>query len=347
MILLNNNSTTIIKESISVTHSLPAGMDKADATDFQTYTSYTTQPVLFKTISGAWLSPDGVAYQQYKLEHDTLTDSSQAGYYQYKHLLKKKLFAKKIELEVGEKYLLVTNLQAAGHFHWFCEVLPKLIVLEADFMKEVNLLLPDKTYIRKMGVESLKWLGLHFKQIVFLADDCFYKVPELLYINNVSLGGLNPVLMQGIQNKLTANQLAGTNKLYLSRKKAAFRKVLNEDDLLPLLQKYNVTTVYAEDLSPEEQAQLFGAAHTLIGIHGAGLANCIFMHPGSNLVELRKKEKNTSNVGYWHLASCLRHNYFYFNGTPDNDLPLVGRGCNLIIDPYQFEDRILKQLFCE
>ena len=68
------------------------------------------------------------------------------------------------------------------------------------------------------------------------------------------------------------------------------------------------------------------------------------MHPGSNLVELRKKENNASNVGYWHLAGCLRQNYFYFNGNPDTDQPLVGRGCNLIIDPEAFEEKVLKHL---
>ena len=239
--ILSATDTVIIKESTSVIHSLPVNMELADAADFQSYTNYTTQPVLLKTVSNVWLSPDGVVYQKNKLANDTLTDSTHAGYYQYKHLIKKKLLAKKIQLNASEKYLLVTNLYAAGHFHWFCEVLPKLIMLTKDFTKELSLLLPDKAYIKNMGVESLKWLGMHFKQTIFLSDDCFYKVPELLYINNVSLGGLNPVLMQAIQNKLNANKSHSANKLYLSRKKAGFRKVLNEDDLLPLLQKYNVT----------------------------------------------------------------------------------------------------------
>jgi hypothetical protein len=62
------------------------------------------------------------------------------------------------------------------------------------------------------------------------------------------------------------------------------------------------------------------------------------------VVELRKKENRSSNVAYWHLADCLGHKYYYFNGIPDNDRPLVGHGCNLNIDLAGFENFVLKNI---
>ena len=68
------------------------------------------------------------------------------------------------------------------------------------------------------------------------------------------------------------------------------------------------------------------------------------MQPGSNVIELRRKENGPSNVGYWHLADSLDHNYYYYNGIPDSDKPLVGQGCNLTIPMADFEKKIVEAI---
>lgn len=50
-------------------------------------------------------------------------------------------------------------------------------------------------------------------------------------------------------------------------------------------------------------AELFRSAHTVAGVHGAGLANAIFCSPGTRLVELAVQSPHTNH--YAHIAAAL------------------------------------------
>ena len=138
--------------------------------------------------------------------------------------------------------------------------------------------------------------------------------------------------------KIFERQRGGT------REKANYRKVVNEDALCAVLRNHGFEVLYGEELSLSEQIDIFSSAATLLGVHGAGLMNAIFMHSGSKVIELRKNENGPTNVGYWHLADSLNHSFYYYNGIPDSDKPLVGKGCNLTIPIKDFQDKILNKM---
>ncbi|MBK7706923.1 MAG: glycosyltransferase family 61 protein [Acidobacteria bacterium] len=147
--------------------------------------------------------------------------------------------------------------------------------------------------------------------------------------------------MKEINVAFIGKKTEGQDKIYISRAKARVRYVLNEAELASLLKNNGFEILFGEDLSLAEQIEVFGKCSTLMGIHGAGLTNCIFMKPGGNVVELRKREKN---YGYWHLADSLGHKYYYYNGVPDSDASLIGHGCNLTISAADLESQILKSV---
>jgi capsular polysaccharide biosynthesis protein len=149
--------------------------------------------------------------------------------------------------------------------------------------------------------------------------------------------------MKQIREELISGKDSGHKKFYISREKARFRKVLNEKELICMLKNNGFEIIHAEDFSLSEQIDVFSGCETLLGIHGAGLTNCVFMKQGSNVIELRRKE-TAKNTGYWHLADCLDHKYYYYNGIPDSEKSIIGRGCNLTIPINDFEEKILKSL---
>lgn len=51
---------------------------------------------------------------------------------------------------------------------------------------------------------------------------------------------------------------------------------------------FGFETVYAEDLSFDEQRNLFFETKILVTPHGAGLTNVLFMQPGTKVLELKK-----------------------------------------------------------
>src|SRR5258706_7249041 len=175
-----------------------------------------------------------------------------------------------------------------------------------------------------------------------MKDADFYRIHDLYFVSRVTNPGqTHDRIMKEINEVFVGNKTAGQDKIYISREKARIRKVVNEAELTPLLADHGFQILYGEDFTLREQIDIFAKCSTLMGIHGAGLTNCIFMKPGGNVIELRKREKN---YGYWHLADSLDHKYYYYHGEPDSEASLIGRGCNLTIPVKNFEAEILSQI---
>jgi capsular polysaccharide biosynthesis protein len=87
------------------------------------------------------------------------------------------------------------------------------------------------------------------------------------------------------------------------------------------VRKSGFQIVHFEELSFMEQATLCSRAHFLIGNHGAGLTNMLFMASGGSVLEFRKKADAKNNC-YFSLASALGLDYFYqtcSSDTPEED----------------------------
>ena len=342
--MADKNKHELLKAAVPVEHRWPQNMMAEDKNDFQAQAAYDTFESFLKMVGNAWVSPDSVIYKNGIVMADSLASQEHQSYYRLKHLAKKIITSKKIRLSANKKYLLVTDLWSAGHFHWFVDVLPKLLCIE-NRTKEFTLLLPDSAYTRSIGLESLQLLQWQFEDIIWMKENEFYKTGNLYYISKISRSGqMYPELMKTMRQKFIGNREPATKKIYISRGKAPFRKVVNEDELVREVTAYGFEILYGEEFTLADQVSIFSSCKTLLGIHGAGLTSCIFMPPCSTVIELRKKENGPFNVGYWHLADSLDHKYFYYNGIPDSDKPLVGNGCNLTITLDDFEEKILKKL---
>ena len=62
------------------------------------------------------------------------------------------------------------------------------------------------------------------------------------------------------------------------------RRCENEDTLVKILEKYNITEVFCEDLTMNEKIQMFSNAKLILGFIGGGMANCIFSKPSTKVL---------------------------------------------------------------
>jgi len=331
----------LLEPAVVINRKPPANLIDADTELFENAFTYETNDVYLKPFGRVRVSPDSVVYKNGILLTETLATQDQRSYYRLRHLAKKLLTGRKVTLDKNKSYLLVTDVWSAGHFHWFMEVLPRIWTIR-DRAKEFVLLLPDTPYVRSIGLESLELLDLKFEDVVLMKESDFYKVDDLYFVSRITAPGqTHDRIMRKINAAFVGEKTDGQDKIYISRAKARVRKVLNEAELASLLKDHGFEILYGEDFSLAEQNDIFAKCSTLMGIHGAGLTNCIFIKPGGNVIELRKREKN---YGYWHLASSLDHKYYYYHGQPDSDASLIGQGCNLTIPTADFERAILKLL---
>lgn len=78
--------------------------------------------------------------------------------------------------------------------------------------------------------------------------------------------------------------------IYISRKDTKLRNILNEDELLPVLEKYGFKVVITGNIPFKEQIKLFKNAKAIITTHGAALTNLMFIEEGTRILELCSNE---------------------------------------------------------
>ncbi|OAG75565.1 Capsular Polysaccharide Biosynthesis Protein-Like Protein [Acetobacter malorum] len=95
--------------------------------------------------------------------------------------------------------------------------------------------------------------------------------------------------------------------IYISRKDTKARRICNEDDLICALKNLDVKIVELTNTSVREQIKIFSNAQLVIGGHGAGISNSLFMRSGAVMLELI--QASYQNVGPMRLAQSSGAQY--------------------------------------
>jgi hypothetical protein len=105
--------------------------------------------------------------------------------------------------------------------------------------------------------------------------------------NNDSWFFLNQADVQSVRRHITSRLPPPTGppkRLYISR--SGRRRVLNEDALVQMLDRYGFEVVPDQPRPVAEQVALYQNASVVLGPHGASFANVLFCQPGTHLIEL-------------------------------------------------------------
>jgi capsular polysaccharide biosynthesis protein len=199
------------------------------------------------------------------------------------------------------------------YFHWIAEFLPRLRALEewqAETGQTAKILVnPDPPAWK---VESLRCLGYEGDQVIEWNGT---GVAERVLIapyspKRLSLYTPSPAdyrwLRDRMQECATEPSMGCPNTILVSRRDAPNRNILNEDALLEEFSSMGLTRVVPGELSIPEQIGIFTGANTVIGPHGAGLANIIFSDE-SQLIECFQSDLIRPH--FFHLANELNHKY--------------------------------------
>src|SRR5436190_3966115 len=248
MLTVMRTIDSLLRDSTRIDRSRPANLSADDAVLFEDQFSYSTYDSYLKCIGKAKVSADSVVYKNYAPVVESLYRAESVAYYRFRYLAKKVLMSRKVQLEASKAFLLATDQDSSGHFHWFTEVLPRLWLVK-DRTSEFDLMLPDTPYIRAVGVASLEQFDLRFAGIHWMKPDELYSVPNLYYLSKVSrTGQMDDAIMKELNQALIGKRPTGNRKFYISRERAEFRKVLNEPELSERLAAYDFEVLHYEDL---------------------------------------------------------------------------------------------------
>lgn len=216
----------------------------------------------------------------------------------YKHIIKRFLLPQ-IKFDNA---ILGMHVWSSNYFHWITETLPGLIAINKEYETTTVILTSNKTQYPYI-TDSLDMFNIPYyckdqHHNVKVSNLYAIKVPEIAQYNPPFITKMK----EGFIKKLGINsKIVPYRKIFISRKNATCRRIINEDELCHFLEKYNFETFYLEEFTIQEQVKLLHESKVVVSCHGAGLTNVLFMQPHQKVIELKAK-----NNDYWCFFTLAR-----------------------------------------
>jgi Glycosyltransferase 61 len=219
---------------------------------------------------------------------------------------------------------------ATLYYHWLFQLLPRYeLIKRAGFDPSAIDYFFVNSQKSRFQRETLARLGIEPSKIIS-GDQVPHLRARQLIVPSVPLGGgcFRPWMIEFLRSSYLpedapSNFVPGT-KYYISRAGAGYRRVLNEEQVLRMLQARGFQVLEMEKLSVPEQAAVMASCEVLVAPHGGGMSNIIFCSPGAKVVEIYSPELVATY--FWKLSNRLGIDYYYLLGkgnpaTLDSDYP--------------------------
>ncbi len=225
--------------------------------------------------------------------------------------------------------------------HWMFDAMPRLHLLaKAEPAMKVTLLMPD--FLRPSLKESLeillpKHFGLEYHPYAtwFQLEKCLWATVVSgrcnFFLPAESFEALRrPIFAKyGLPEKHTKKR-----RIFVTRRHATTRRVLNEPEVSALLTRYGFEGVELSELSFRAQVELFHEADIVVGPHGAGLSSIVF----SGDIKLVVFYATQLPLNHWHtLARGLGQEHHFLMSN-------VGEDDNFSVDLHGLEKILRDQL---
>jgi len=193
-------------------------------------------------------------------------------------------------------YGLLCAPSSDTYFHWLFDVLPRLFFLR-DEAVDGYIVGEVKHQFQKDSIEMLKLE----KPIVFI-EDKGVELDKVTGVTHLNRDGFIPEVITFLREHLgSQKEVKKKRRLFISRQKAAYRKLVYYDAIKLLLEQWDIEEFIAEDHSFEEQIHAFKEAELVLAPHGSGLSNIVFCETGAHVIELFSEEY--TNALFLRLAT--------------------------------------------
>lgn len=261
--------------------------------------------------NGAVITPDDLLVMDVSREF-----GAYGGVFGFKHSIFKQVKLAKPTYIDGTVAVLASP--GANNFHhWLYDNIPRLhLIAEAGLLKEIDFFLLDYQNLPFQN-EVLKILGIPVEKILNCNGNWTFHIKaktlvvpslpsRLGVISDWTINYLRKLVLPSIQEN------TGSKRIYVSRKKAPTRKIINETALLSFLFQHGFIEYFAEDNSLADTAKLFSEASFVVGVHGSGLSNLVFASKGVKVIDIVAPKH--LDPYYWVLTSFHQGKYAYFSG---------------------------------
>jgi hypothetical protein len=239
-------------------------------------------------------------------------------------------FHKSINIKNKICYLAVPNNY--WHFHmefifralFIKELFPEIIIFTTEFKFEWQ-----KDLLEIYGLTKGDFNYIDNSLIKYLRVDSLY----FPYFPNFNINNhTSPFAIKLLKRNIRLNNSNDVNKrIYVTRKNARYRKLINEDLLINYLKDYGFKVVDCDKMTVYEQYKMFSQSIFIIAIHGPALMNCI-VSKNAYVVEIFNPDWPIYAYPYVVGASD-RYNIFFAKSIDNFNPP---QSANISIDILDF-----------
>ncbi|MEZ2280543.1 MAG: tetratricopeptide repeat protein [Microcoleus sp.] len=218
----------------------------------------------------------------------------------------------------GNVAFLSARWGGAAYFHWMFDVMTRFDLLQRSGLIEsidkfvVNAC--DSVYQK----ETLNTLGIPENKI--LESRCnLHITADKLIVPSISYDGAGAVskwkcdyLKQAFLTTQQPLKINYSERIYISRQKASYRRIVNDEEVINFLEKFGFRSVELETMSVAEQAACLAAAKVVVAPHGAGLTNLVFCTPGTKVIEIFSPIYVP--YCYWMISNFCDLEHYYLIG---------------------------------
>lgn len=205
-----------------------------------------------------------------------------------------------------------------NYYHWLTESLPRLLIA-IEKKANYTIVLPESLKNIAFVQDSLS--AFSNIDVVYFPDYATVFFKELNFVSikkycdnydPLQLKLLRELLLKHVVNNKVSPPV-NANRIFINRQLSGRRTIINNKEVEELLQRYDVQIINFEDYNFFEQIAIANNCRFLIGAHGSGLTNMMFMEKGARVFELHKKVENKydhHSTVYWRMAGVLSHTYY-------------------------------------
>jgi hypothetical protein len=195
-----------------------------------------------------------------------------------------------------------------NYWHFYNDVMGQLYFLDKiNFDKSIPVILPEKALELPYVQAFFKTSYAKQRNWIFQSPSTFIELDSVYFCKSIPNIKAQFLFAANIF-KDKKDSAPMDRRIFVTRKQHRGRSLVNQSEIHKLMRAYHFEIVECDDLSMEQQINIFASGRVIAGIHGAGLTNMIYRHPlPCSVLEIFPPD-NTPTHYYW-LARELGYSY--------------------------------------
>lgn len=191
----------------------------------------------------------------------------------------------------GRTAIVVTPEAPGNYYHWLVDLLPRVALIRDVVENFENF---DRILINGSRAHyeqpSLAAFGVSANKLIYVDARNRFRVasatiPSMDHSSKI-VAPWKLHALRRMRDAIVGTDSSTPSRIYISRRSAAVRRILNEANLTAALDEAGFSMIELDSVPWSEQVRLFSNATVVLAPHGAALANIAFCRPNTLVAEI-------------------------------------------------------------